>query len=130
MTFKPIAVASFGTSAEAHLARTKLEAEGIPCYLTDENIVNANWLYAQAVGGIRLMTDESRAEEAAKVLRGMNIGAAEPEHVCSRCGTRMHATLASSLLNALVLIVSLGLSIILFKKSLIRYRCGNCGYFV
>ena len=128
MSFKPIAVASFGTSAEAHLARTKLEAEGIPCYLTDENIVNANWLYAQAVGGIRLITDEKNAEQATEILKDMNIGATESGNRCPRCGTRMHATLASSLLNALVLIVSLGFSIILSKKSLVRYRCGNCGY--
>lgn len=128
MNFKPVVVASFETSVEAHLARTKLESEGIPCYLTDENIVTMNWLYTQAVGGIRLITDEHNAEQALKILKSMNVGTSSAENICPRCGAQMHITLASFLLNILGVIISCGLIIILAKKPLLHYRCSNCKY--
>ena len=38
-----IKIASFTWTTEAHLLRTRLEAEGIPCYVFEENIVNLDW---------------------------------------------------------------------------------------
>jgi len=38
----------------AHIIRTRLEDNGIPCFIADENTITANPLYNQAVGGIKL----------------------------------------------------------------------------
>lgn len=38
----------------AHIVRTKLEANGIPCFLADELTIGANPLYNNALGGIKL----------------------------------------------------------------------------
>ena len=38
----------------AHIVKGLLESNGIRCFLTDENIITVNTLYAQAVGGVKL----------------------------------------------------------------------------
>ena len=58
----------FNTPIEAHMLKTKLESEGIPCFLQDEHIVSINPLYNYAVGGIKLNIWESDQEEAEKIL--------------------------------------------------------------
>src|SRR6478609_8075277 len=49
-----VTVATFGESAAAHVARLKLENEGIPVFIADENIGVALWHYSIATGGIKL----------------------------------------------------------------------------
>ncbi|GAB3637484.1 hypothetical protein GCM10027422_30740 [Hymenobacter arcticus] len=53
----------------AHLARTKLEAAGIPCFLTNENLVSLNRMYSPVAGGVRLHIYQRDAAKAAEVLR-------------------------------------------------------------
>jgi hypothetical protein len=53
----------------AHLARTKLEAAGIPCFLTNENLVSLNRMYSPVAGGVRLHVYQRDAAQAAEVLR-------------------------------------------------------------
>lgn len=49
-----VTVATFDTMPDAHIALGKLGAAGIDAYLADENLVQTDWLYAAAVGGIKL----------------------------------------------------------------------------
>ena len=61
-----ITVATYSQPVEAHLARTKLESEGITCVVTDEYLVRANWLLSNAVGGVKLRVpswDEAHARD-------------------------------------------------------------------
>jgi hypothetical protein len=53
----------------AHVARTRLEAAGIPCFLTNENLVSLNRLYSHIAGGVRLHVRQADAEAAADSLR-------------------------------------------------------------
>ena len=64
-----IAIASFSQPVEAHLARTKLESEGIPCVVGNENLVRVDWLLSNAVGGVKVMVPCWEAEHARDVLR-------------------------------------------------------------
>lgn len=52
----------------AHIAMGRLRAEGIPCNLADENLVQTDWLYSIAVGGIKLQVEERYAAQAREVL--------------------------------------------------------------
>lgn len=52
----------------AHIAMGRLEAEGIPCLLADEQLVQLDWLYSIAVGGIKLQVDRRYAERALEIL--------------------------------------------------------------
>ncbi|QEC51563.1 putative signal transducing protein [Anseongella ginsenosidimutans] len=59
---------------EAHLLKSRLESEGIPCFLFDEHLVNMNPLYSVAVGGIKLKIQEADKEKTLEILREIEGG--------------------------------------------------------
>ncbi len=63
-----IVVARFSFPHEAHIARASLDSVGIESYIADEHTVNTQWLYSNAIGGVRLMVAESDAEDAKQIL--------------------------------------------------------------
>jgi hypothetical protein len=93
-----IVLDSYYEPVVAHLARTKLEAAGIPCFLTNENLVSLNRMYSPVAGGVRLHVYQRDAAQAAEVLREPPVmqavpgGLAEPASLasaaatCPRCG--------------------------------------------
>ncbi|SHI38084.1 Putative signal transducing protein [Hymenobacter daecheongensis DSM 21074] len=60
---------SYADPIAAHLAKGRLEAEQIPCFLTNENLVSLNRLYGPASGGVRLHVRQQDAAAAAEILR-------------------------------------------------------------
>lgn len=63
---KLITAKIFDNTIDAHLFKSKLESEGINCYLFDENTISINPLFNNAVGGIKLKisdTDIKRTQE-------------------------------------------------------------------
>jgi hypothetical protein len=52
----------------AHIVRTRLEANGIPCFIADENTIGANPLYNQAVGGVKIKVFEKDLERCHEIL--------------------------------------------------------------
>jgi hypothetical protein len=94
-----IVLDSYYEPVAAHLARTKLEAAGIPCFLTNENLVSLNRMYSPVAGGVRLHVYQRDAAQAAEVLREPPVmqavpgGLAEPAQrpaattTCPRCGS-------------------------------------------
>ena len=63
---KIIVLAAFDTTVQANLAKTKLDAYGIPCFLTDEHFVNLYPIRNDIFPGVRLYVfekDKTRAEE-------------------------------------------------------------------
>jgi len=97
-----IVLTTYPNSVDAHLARTRLEAAGIPCFLSNETLVTLNVMYSPAAGGVRLHVYARDAEPATEVLRGLphmyaNAGglATSPDQppreagaglTCPRCG--------------------------------------------
>lgn len=63
-----VTVATFDTSPEAHIAMGRLQAEGIDCHLADEHLVQTDWLYSIAVGGIKLQVIPENAQKALQIL--------------------------------------------------------------
>ena len=64
-----VVLASYYEPVAAHLARTRLEAAGIACFLSNENMVSLNLMYSPAAGGIRLHVYQRDAERAAEALQ-------------------------------------------------------------
>jgi len=64
-----VEIASFSQPVEAHLARTRLESEDIPCVVRDEYLVRVNWLLSNAIGGVKVMVPKWEAAHARDVLR-------------------------------------------------------------
>ena len=52
----------------AHIVRTRLESNGIPCFIADENTVGANPLYNQAIGGVKLKVFEKDVDRCHEIL--------------------------------------------------------------
>ena len=61
-------IARFRNPVSAHIARARLEAEGIPAFLADEHLVGVQWLYSDAVGGVKLNVPGPYAEAAREVV--------------------------------------------------------------
>jgi len=63
-----VTIAAFNEPIEAHLARSRLECDGVTCSLADEHIVGVYWLSTVAVGGVKLQVRERDREHALRVL--------------------------------------------------------------
>jgi len=61
-------IASYSFPYEAQIARARLDAEGIPAFVADEQTINMQWLYSNAMGGVRLQVPEQFAAQAIEIL--------------------------------------------------------------
>lgn len=61
-------VASFSKPFEAHLLIARLEANGIRAFARDENLVTLDWLYSNAVGGVKIDVADEDYERALELL--------------------------------------------------------------
>lgn len=63
-----IQIASYSFPHEANIAKASLEAAGIPASIADEHTINMDWLYSNALGGVRLFVPEEFVEEAKALI--------------------------------------------------------------
>jgi tetratricopeptide (TPR) repeat protein len=63
-----VTLATYSHPLEAHIVKGRLESEGIWSFVADENMVVANWLYSNAVGGVKLQVREEDVENAQRIL--------------------------------------------------------------
>lgn len=136
-----VTVASYTYPLEAHLARTKLESEGIEAFVADEHMVQANWLYSLAIGGVRLQVKESGAELALSILNSNTESTSEElststyavnEH-CPKCNSTyiQYKTFSQRfvflfwLLSTLIFGNTGGLTLPFLKR---KWKCHHCGY--
>ena len=129
-----ITIANFSQVMEAHLSKMRLESEGIECFIADEFTVASNWLFSNAIGGVKLNVKESDVERALAVLQqapvdmdtvevGVEIEENEPR--CPECSSpdinyerfSRRAVFASWLL--------LGFPLPFLKR---KWKCKECGY--
>lgn len=72
-----ITIKSFETYIPARILQSRLEAEGIPCSLKDEQTVTMYWFWSNAVGGVKLQVFEKDKERAEQVIRELEDAAQE-----------------------------------------------------
>jgi hypothetical protein len=63
-----VTVATYDKVTDAHIALGRLSAEGIEAQLFDQNMVQMDWLYSIALGGIKLRVARGDEKAARKVL--------------------------------------------------------------
>jgi hypothetical protein len=128
-----ITVASFSQPVEAHLARTRLESEGITCVVSDEYLVRIDWFLSNAVGGVKLLVPAWEAARARDLLRprprllvvGNADAPADGEMICPRCHCDDVYYTRYSRRVAGVFILLLGFMIPWRDR---RWTCKQCGY--
>jgi len=136
MADKIVTIANFLEPFEAELARIKLEAEGIRCFLAGKNFVSTYWLYSNADHGIKLQVNDRDAVKAVEILEN-NDGAeleeihdeeliAEPaEIVCPKCKSENIEYERFSRTVALLSVLFLRFPLPFPKRT---YKCQDCGY--
>jgi len=71
---KVVVYAAFQSVIEGNLAKTKLDAYGVPCFLTDENLASLYPLTYFTAGQVRLHIFEEDRDRVTEIL-----GSAAPE---------------------------------------------------
>ena len=124
-----VTVARYSLPYEAHIARALLDSEGIPAFVADEHTINMQWLYSDALGGVRLQVPEAFAEAAASILnedREQDLAeeAGESAQACPHCGSQ--DTAFYQIGRRWAFLVFLGLNFPLFP---VRegIKCNACG---
>lgn len=135
-----VTVAVFREPAHAHLARGFLESAGIPSSVEDEHTVGINWLYSDAVGGVKLCVPEPHAAEAASLLAGQAEESAEEAaeyrrvagtgDVCPSCKSEsVSPSNFATRVKALVLLggpaAAPAIPFVLWND---KWNCRNCGH--
>jgi hypothetical protein len=64
-----VTLEKYSQAIEAHVVKSKLESEGIECFIADEHVVGVNWLYSNAIGGVKVQVHPEDLEEARKILQ-------------------------------------------------------------
>ena len=61
-------LASYNQLMDAYLLRARLEANGIPSYIRDENLITLDWLYANAIGGAKVDVADEDYDRALELM--------------------------------------------------------------
>ncbi|WP_419212901.1 DUF2007 domain-containing protein [Maribacter sp. X9] len=81
-------LASFEYVADVQIVKGKLESEGIPVFLRDENTLNSDPLISNAIGGVKLQvysSDRDRAIEIYDEIRAYAVDDFGNSIICPNC---------------------------------------------
>ena len=126
-----VTVGSFIDALQAHLARGRLEAEGLHPVIAHEHHVWADWLISTALGGVKVQVPRAEAEAAREVLEQLAQGAyaldetTVDEPHCPRCGSRQVSRPRGRWKLAFVGLMFFKLPLPFRTDTL---RCEDCGY--
>jgi hypothetical protein len=120
-----ITLASFSKPEEAHLFRTRLEAAGIPAFVQDEHVIQMQWLYSNALGGVRVQIADEDLEAAREFLAAdCPQPCPEAENVvCPACGSQLTAPDEWPRRIAFLSVLVLSLPLPVSRR---RWRCDSC----
>lgn len=123
-------VASYTNAIEAHLARLRLEQEGIPAFVFNEHHVWSQWDMSQALGGVAVHVPAEHLIEAKAALTAHDAGAfalaeTEPAIECPRCRKTDIARKRASF-KAAMLAVHFAAFPLYFRPA--TWRCRDCGH--
>ena len=128
-----VTVASFDEPYEAHIARMRLESEGIKCFLGGENFVATYWLLSRVEGGIKLKVKEADSKAAIEILarkenpldtqQSSELG--EYDLICPKCRSENIEYERYSWKVAILSILLFRLPLTWLKE---KYKCLDCGH--
>ena len=108
--------------ADIQILKGKLESEGIPVFLRDENTINTDPLISDAIGGVKLQVYKTDKEKAIALYKQLKTYVTDEEGnliACKNCGKQQ-------------------LEVIYLRKNLLyklfpffepkKYRCDHCKF--
>ncbi|MCF8719267.1 putative signal transducing protein [Nitrospina gracilis] len=125
-----VTIARYSMPYEAHLAKARLEAEGIPVFIADEHLLSINWLYTPAVGGIKVQVPEDWVDAAKDILTTDHQDEiaeidTEPPITCPRCGGQDATMVLGDPLMLILTFVLLGAPLFFLRQTM---KCHTCGH--
>ncbi len=114
-------LASFEYVADVQIVKGKLESEGIPVFLRDENTLNSDPLISNAIGGVKLLVYSSDKDMAIDIYNDIRAYAQDSfgnPIVCPNC----KAQKSEPYYNRKGIFYKL---FPFFEKR--KYKCLNCG---
>ncbi|MEZ9303656.1 phosphoenolpyruvate synthase [Vibrio breoganii] len=125
-----IVVGRFSFPHEAHIAKANLESAGIESFIADEYTINMQWLYSNAIGGVRLMVNEADEAEAINILQADFSEALDETEVCEdtcpHCGGVELVPHTKGKQPAFLVFILLGFPLFFYRQG---YKCNSCGEF-
>lgn len=124
-----VTVSRYTFPYEAQIAWSKLDAAGIPAYIGDEHTINMDWLYSNALGGVRVQVP-GQFEQAAREILTTNLESEllEQQGYDSTCCPKCQSTDTEHHLfgKRFAFLVFLGIDFPLYpvKEGI---RCRQCG---
>lgn len=125
-------VGRYQYSSEALIYKGKLESEGIEVYIRDNNIVDSNPLYSNAVGGIKLFVKEEDLEKAQLILSEISKYSIDENNLlikCPKCNAEQvdMVTSIKDIKSFLAFLFSV-LIVIMPFYSKYKYKCQSCKF--
>ena len=112
------------TLPEAQVVQSHLRGSGIDAFLPDELTLQNDWLWSNAIGGVRVQVPEEEAERAVEILE--KEGSEQPKETiktCPNCGSILSESYGFQVFPKIV--IALLFSIPLRSKP--TWRCPRCG---
>ena len=132
-----VVVRTYSFPGEAHVACSALAAAGIDAEVIDRHVIALDWLYSNALGGVKVLVRAADAAEARDVLELTAVPLEDPPHEqpagipeadrCPRCGSGDLAPATTG--RRLAALSWLVTNVPLFPMRR-RARCGQCGLLV
>ena len=109
-----------------------MESEGIEVYISDNNIVDSNPLYSNAVGGIKLFVKEEDLEKAQLILSEVSKYSIDENNLlikCPKCNAEQvdMVTSIKDIKSFLAFLFSV-LIVIMPFYSKYKYKCQSCKF--
>ena len=117
---------SYDTVTAANLVKTKLDAYGIPCFLSDEHFVNLYPIRNELFPGVRLHIFEKDKERVIEILKEESSGTETEVIYCPSCQSadvKLEETKKGLLADFLSTLLS---GLFLHPKKV--YRCQACNH--
>ncbi|CAH8188876.1 DUF2007 domain-containing protein [Vibrio aestuarianus] len=130
-----VIVSKYSFTHEAYIAKAKLHSFGIDCHLTDEHTINSQWLYSDAIGGVKLWVFEQDFDKANTILThdySNDVDAVFSDNSgndnvsCNDCNSNEIVIFTKGKSLAFAIFILIGFPLFPFKHG---YKCKNCNKF-
>ena len=114
-------IGAFEYVADVQIIKSRLESEGIPVFLRDENTLNSDPLISNAIGGVKLLVytrDKEKALEIYNAIRAYAVDDKGNAIICPNCKAKK----SEAYYNRKGIFYKL---FPFFEKR--KYKCLNCG---